>query len=505
MRNTAQEISVRYPARKKMGVLKVVVLAVSLLMLVQVGLYSAGASNTTKTPIKHLIILMMENHSFDNIFGKYGATSAGSMAREVTIPYNLISHPVSQPLKPVGSGNFSTPNPYEGYNNYHRDWNYGKMNGFLNGSGPSSLYYFTADQMALEWVLAQNYAMGDMYFSSTLSETLPNRLYSLAGFSPVVQDQISPPPYVPYNQTILSELDSHGVSWGYYLLDPSLGTYPLNYISGFGSKSQNIGSWQQFTQSVQSGSLPDVTWISPISGGASHYSEHPPDNILIGEIWLFNVIEMVMKSSLWSSTAIFVTYDEGGGYYDQVPPPQVGSTQLGFRVPFLVISPYAKEDYVSHTVLSHTSILGFIDYNWEMPPLNRLVSRSNVPLDLFNFNASYPDGKVARGPYQFNASFREFLTQTLYFNQSIVNSYRSVGFLFPAAFQYNVSSIPYPLQGESSFNLSQVTNEVYVPNNHSILFSLADVVYGTAVVSVVLATTAFFYLRWKKLMKSRRK
>ncbi len=503
MLNPSLEVPERPFAGKKMTLLKVVVLAVSLLMLVQLGLYSAGAPNNTKTPIKHLIILMMENHSFDNTFGRYGKTSAGNIASGVTIPYNLISHPVSQQLNPVGYGNFSTSNPYEGYTNYHEDWNDGKMNGFLNGSGPSSLYYFTADQMGLEWALAQNYAIGDMYFSSTLSETLPNRLYSLAGYSPVVQDQISPPPYLPYNQTVFSELDSYGVSWAYYLLYPSLGTYPLNYISGFGSKSQNIGSWQQFTQSVQHGSLPDVTWVSPIDGGASHYSEHPPDNILIGEIWLFNIIDMVMKSGLWNSTAIFVTYDEGGGYYDQVPPPQIGSTQLGFRVPFMVISPYAKEDYISHTVLSHTSILGFIDYNWKMPPLNRLVSQSNVPLDLFNFNVSYPNGNVARGPLQFNASFQEFLTQTLNFNESIANRFQSIGFLFPMAFQYNVSRAPYPLQGESSFNLSQVTNEVYVPNNHSILFSLADVVFGSAVVSVVLAATAFFYLRWKKRMESR--
>ena len=477
--------------------LKAFAVVLALFLLAEVSTSAYGNSDTTRTPIKHLIILMMENHSFDNLFGQYGNTSSGGIAGGVTLPYNLITQQASQGLTAVSPGYFSTADPYEGYYNYHQDWNNGQMNGFLNGSGPSSLYYFTADQMALQWAIAQNYAIGDMYFSSTLSETIPNRLYSLAGYTPVQQDQ-SPPPYIPYDKTIFSELDSYGVSWGYYFLNPSKSMTPLNFISGIGSEESNIGTWQDFQNSVRSATLPSVTWVSPIGGGAQYYSQHPPDNVLIGEVWLFNVIEMLMNSRLWNSSAIFVTYDEGGGYFDQVSPPTVSSTQLGFRVPFMVISPYAKEDYVSHTILSHTSILGFIDYNWEMPPLNQLVANSNLPLDVFNFNAVYPDGHITRGPYQFNSSFRRFLMSGLDFNVSLVESNQSIGDLFPTSFQYSLSSLGYPLQGESHFNLSQISSSYYTQTVKSFPATIEIAASLSAIPAVITGTLVYAHFRRKK-------
>ena len=113
----------------------------------------------------------------------------------------------------------------------------------------------------------------------------------------------------------------------------------------------------------------------PVGGGEPDVSQHPPQNVTDGELWLANVVNSVMQSPYWNSTAIFITYDEGGGYDDQVPPPVVDGTQLGFRVPFLVISPYAKEDYVSSTLLNHDSILAFIEYDWGLPALNRLCRK----------------------------------------------------------------------------------------------------------------------------------
>jgi len=471
---------------------KLMALLVVLIMIGETGLASASIQNNTKTPIKHLIILMMENHSFDNLFGVYGKTRSGNIANGVSIPYNLLSHPVTQNLTPVPTGSYSTSNPYEGYYNYHQDWNNGSMNGFLNGSGPSSLSYFGVNQTAIEWALAQNYGIGDMYFSSVLSETLPNRLYSLAGYSPVKQDQLSPPPYVLYNDTIFSELDSYGVSWAYYFLNPSIFRYPLNFIEGIGAKSSHIDSWNDFTNSVMSGSLPSVTWVSPVGGGAANFDQHPPSSILIGEIWLFNIVEMVMKSKIWNSTAIFVTYDEGGGYYDQVSPPSIGSLQLGFRVPFIVISPYAKENYVSNTVLTHTSILAFIDYNWGMPPLNPLVSVSNVPLDFFNFNISYANGDISRPPVQFNTSFGEFIRSSLDFNQNTVYQYNNIGSLFPMRFQFNLSKLPYSLQGSSNFSLSQVSSSYYVKADHPGTSIPPYLIYGMLILGVIVVSAVVF-------------
>lgn len=271
-------------------------------------IHSAQISNSqnTQTPIKHLVILMMENHSFDNLFGAYGKTGNGSLGQNVTIPINLISKPPSQALNAVPYGTFSTTDPVEGLTNYHTDWNNGSMNGFLNGSGPNSLFYYTVSQMGPEWYLAHQYSLGDMYFSNMLSETLPNRMYSLAGFSSVTQDQISPPPFAPYNQTIFSELDHHNVSWGYYFQNQYLGFYPLYYIYGITSHFSHIHTWGNFTNAVNTGSLPAVSWVSPVSGLAYGYSQHPPDNILAGEIWLFYMVHLIMTSKYWDNTGIIL-------------------------------------------------------------------------------------------------------------------------------------------------------------------------------------------------------
>src|SRR5208337_988231 len=122
--------------------------------------------------------------------------------------------------------------------------------------------------------------------------------------------------------------------------------------------------------------------------------EHPPSNVTAGELWTVSVVNAVMCSNYWQSSVIFIAYDEAGGYYDHVSPPQVLEINHGFdrplhgygeRVPLLVISPYARENYVSETLLNHMSILRFIDYNWNLIPLNGNVAKSNNMLDFFNF------------------------------------------------------------------------------------------------------------------------
>lgn len=429
---------------------------------------AASSSPNTQTPIKHLVILMMENHSFDNIFGTYGQLPNGSVASNVTLPVNLLTHKVSQNLTEVREGVFNTGDPYEGYSNYHADWNNGSMNGFMNGSGPDSLTYFTSAQMGLEWYLAHQYSLADMYFSSTLSETLPNRLYSLAGYSPVKADQLTPPPFVPYGQTIFHEMDSYNVTWNYYVRSPDLGYSPLDFVYGMTSHLHQLNSWGNFTNAVQNGTLPDVSWISPISGAAFGYSQHPPDNVLAGEIWMFYFVHLIMASKYWNSTAIMITYDEGGGYYDQVSPPLVGGHQLGFRVPFILISPYAKEDYVSSTVLSHTSILGFIDYNWGMPALNSFVLDSNLMLDMFDFNTPYANGTTMRSPLHLNSILVGLLPPNPSGSISLAGTFTNVSFLFPGTLQYNASALPYTNRGEGNISLGSVSSAVFVESNYGI-------------------------------------
>ncbi len=485
---------------------KRIFLAVALSAVILIGgLQLSVAAQPTQTPIKHLVIIMMENHSFDNLFGTYGRLQNGSMAPNLTVPYNLLVHNSAQNLIAVSNGTFKTGDPYEGYFNYHADWNNGSMNGFLNNSGPNSLRYFTSSQMGLEWYFAHQYSIADMYFSSTLSETLPNRLYSLAGFSPVKADQLTPPPYVPYDQTIFNEMDSYGVSWAYYLKTPVLGNYPLDFISGMSSHLSNIGTWGNFYNSVQNGTLPQVSWISPISGAAYGYSQHPPYNMLAGEIWMFYFIHLIMESRYWSNTAIMVTYDEGGGYYDQVAPPKVDGHQLGFRVPFILISPYAKENYVSNTIMSHTSILGFIDYNWNMPALNPLVSDSNLMLDMFNFNRPYTTGTAIRPPLNFTNGLLNMLPATPVDSLSLANAFTNVSDLYPGKLQYNISTLPYPEQGQGNTSISNLSGNVFVKNNYGFTpwYFNSFITVPSALIAISLAFYGSFRIVRKRIGKKK--
>ncbi|MCL6090996.1 MAG: alkaline phosphatase family protein [Candidatus Thermoplasmatota archaeon] len=478
------------------------VFVLALMILPMVSENTASNTDTTKTPIKHLIILMMENHSFDNLFGVYPNNPANNTTGQIIVPINLLSHPVNQNLTAVQNGSFQTSNPTEGYSNYHVDWNNGKMNNFLNGSGPSSMYYFTVNQMAIEWDLAQQFSLADMYFSSTLSETLPNRLYSLAGYSQVKQDQIFPTSYLPVSQTIFSEMSSHNVSWNYYFRNPSLGNYPLDFISGINKFSGNIAPWSSFTNSLQNGTLPDVSFVSMVSGGAYGYSQHPPDSVLPGQLMMLYITEQLMKSRYWNNSALIVTYDEGGGYYDQVAPPVTGGHQLGFRVPFILISPYAKEGYVSNTVMNHGSILAFIDYNWNLPALNYFVSKANLPLDLFNFNHTYSSGNVTRPPITFPDQVNRFLPTSMYFSPLDINSAPNLSSVFPLVPQIPYNSLPYNRTGSSDVNLSQFSSQVYVSSNfgYTPLYFQDHFLEGVSA-ALILAVIGIAYLQLRRKKK----
>lgn len=416
--------------------------ALLLAALVPVVAASHGAKGPA-TPIKHLIIVMMENHSFDNLFGVYPYLSQNLTANplNLTVPNNLIGTGYLNNLSAVPPAQNSTVNPVEGYSTYLNDWNHGLMNGFNNSSGPQSMSYFTASQMSLEWGLAQQFALGDMYFSSMLSMTIPNRLLSLAGTTPVNTDAL-PPPYLPFSSSIFGELNQYGISWAYYAPGGSLPPLPspLFFFQGISSSLNNISTISDFYTSLSGNTLPAVSWVMPVGVNSSANDQHPPQNVTYGEHWMLSVVNSVMNSTYWNSSAIMITYDEGGGYFDHVPPPVVGGHQLGFRVPFIVVSPFAKENYVSNTTLNHLSILAFIEYNWGLPSLNTFVSASNLPLDFFNFNRSYSSGSIARSP------------QTLS---------QSGG--FPLSPQYQFSSLPYSRTGSSSTNLTSLGWPLFVP------------------------------------------
>jgi phospholipase C len=366
----------------------------------------------TVTPFKHVIIVMQENHSFDNYFGTY-PTANGTLVSGVTWGLTRVNGIPEGVCAPYGGGcvaphlttSSSPVNPVEGQATYEAD--YAPNSNFANSSGPQSMVYFDYHSLAGYWDYAEEYGLADNYFAAALSQTTPNRLLLLAGDTPV-STNYGPPPYADYNATIFGQLDGAGVSWGYYdLINASENQaqfYPLNYISGLEGSKGEVRNISSLLNELGSGSrLPSVAFVNLL--GNLSLTEHPPFPPQAGEAQVISIVDAVMNSPYWDSTAVFLTWDEGGGFYDHVTPPSLYEIDHGFslpllvlgqRVPLLVISPYSKVNYVSHQQLSHLSLLHFVEFNWNLPSLNDHVARASLPMDFFNFTES-PRPKLLLG------------------------------------------------------------------------------------------------------------
>jgi phospholipase C len=239
-----------------------------------------------------------------------------------------------------------------------------------------------------------------------LGQKDPNRRYLFAATSMGMTNDIgsdasqdatlalSPP-----NGTIFNQLTSHGISWTNYsavisTTNESMNLYPTSDAT---YDSTHVESITQFVADARAGKLPSFTFIDPDYGNTS---QENPQNISKGETFLQTVVEAIGSSPLWRKTVLIVTYDEHGGYYDHVPPPVAlapdtvapvtspgeqaydGFRRYGFRVPSLVVSPYAKQDYVSHMVYDHTSVLAFLERKFNLPALTKRDANAN---DLFDF------------------------------------------------------------------------------------------------------------------------
>lgn len=451
---------------KRYIAIAVTIAVVAVMIMPVVSAQAASQSSGTRTPIKHVINIFLENHSFDNLFGIYPYdrySTNSSLSANLSTPLNLLGNrTLLSRLNEIPAGVFTTKDPNEGYVQYHIDWNHGKMNGFLNGSGPQSLTYYTAAQMAPEWDFAEQYGIADNYYAPQISESSPNHLYYLAGYSPVFNDY-GPPPYVPISQSIFGELSAYNVSWDFYINNTHEQFPDWEYLYGHGAYSSHLQSWNRFLNESANGTLPSVSYLFSQGTGDT---QGPPDNMLNGEEWLLYVVDSIENSPLWNSTAIFITYDEFGGYYDQVSPPVLDGVQLGFRIPLIVISPFAKEDYISSTEMTHTSLLAFIDYNWNMPALNQLVSVSNIPIDFFYFEKGTSGEYITRNPVQFNATSGFPVPESIHFNPVTSTSGFNFSRIFPMTPQIAFGNLPYAKNGSSHLNLSSIGAGIYNKENY---------------------------------------
>jgi phospholipase C len=353
----------------------------------------------TLPEIEHVIILMMENHSFDNYFG--------ALNSHIGFP---LHNGAIRAANPDGNGNlvhaFHMPSacqldghPSQSWNASHIAFGGGRNDGFVLGSGPVAMGYWTADDIPFYYGLARTFPVASRWFCSTLCQTYPNRRFLMAGtaagiISTAVSSLTAPP---PPNGNIFDRLDAHGIAWRNYHSDLPSVAILLNYAQQNTSKLVPIA---QFYTDAAAGTLPAVSLVDPPF--ASQGSEENPDDIRVGEQFASQVITAVLAGPGWSKTLLVWLYDEHGGYYDHVRPPRAvapddippnlppgsqpgGYDRYGFRVPAVIVSPYAKAHHVSHRIHDHTSILKFIERKWNIGALTYRDANADDLFDCLNF------------------------------------------------------------------------------------------------------------------------
>jgi phospholipase C len=361
-------------------------------------------------PIDHVIVLMQENRSFDHYFGqlrRYDPTLDVEPAPPDASNPNP-SDPGAPPIQRFHQTQLcETTDLDHSWNGTHEQWNDGAMDGFTktnvapgDPTGSRTMGYYDENDLPFYYALYSTFAIGDRYFSSLMGPTQPNRFYLYAGTSFGRTVNGLPPSGSEFSQpSLFNLLDQAGVSWKVY-------SSQIAYVNFFayvrGHSAGRLTTIAQYYADAAQGTLPQVAFIDPAFGGARDVEsdEHPPANVQAGQKFVADVINALLQSPNWPSSSLFLTYDEHGGYYDHVPPPEAvppddleptGASgafdRYGIRVPFAAVSPFAKQHFVSHAVYDHTSILRFIERRFGLPPLGARDAAADPMLDLFDFQS----------------------------------------------------------------------------------------------------------------------
>lgn len=326
--------------------------------------------------IQSVVIVLQENHTFDNYFGPY-PDADGDAGKAYCLPESSGS---SVCISPYHDPSLTPVDMIHSWTSAHADFDSGKMDGFVYSEGnKETMGYYDGEDLNRYWRAAGSYVLCDRYFTSVMSESAPNHLYLVAGTAGGLLDDNVPttlsfPP-------IFQQLDLAGVSWKVYS-DTSTWFQNFAYVQGAPSAKANFKSAASFAADVKAGTLNSVSWIIGAPGG----DEHPPADIQTGEASVADgIVNVVGASPYWPSSTIFVTWDCYGGFFDHVPPPQVDQYGYGFRVPCLVVSPYAKTGFIDGTVNDHTSILKFVETRFGLSPLSTRDAAANSFLEAFDF------------------------------------------------------------------------------------------------------------------------
>ena len=388
-------------SRTGLVVIASAILVVSVLLLALTSPVAGPKVPVAATPIEHVVEVMMENHAFDNLLGTFPGTNGFP-------PNASVPNGEGGNVSPYWIDGDTTPDLPHDRASEIADLDEGRMDGFVeqmekyNASAPDTpMGYYNASEIGGYWALAHEFVLCDMYFQSVMGPTVPNRLYAMAGSSAGITSDSIPSGGVDLT-TIFDQLSSTGLSWRYFYATGEGPPIPLFLapLRVTPSEVRSVVPMGNLLPTIEAGALPAVTFVDP--EGSDTYSEHPPQDIAVGEDWSLSIIDAIEASPIWNSTAIFLTWDEGGGFYDSVVPPVVDGLGDGFRVPMLVVSPFTEGGGIRSTTFDHTSVLKFIDQNWGLPYLDSRVAETNSLGEVFDFNGTRTESASAPadGPAQ---------------------------------------------------------------------------------------------------------
>lgn len=370
--------------------------------------------------IQHVVFIVKENHTFDNYFGAFPGVNGATTG---LVKVNGVDQVI--PLNPA----VDQPAGYcHRWTCAHKDYDGGAMDAFnlssSNCSAPPYMCYQLASQSFIPnyWSLAQQYVLDDNAFSSLEGPSFPNHLFTVAaGSGPDIPRSVTSNPNdkfgLPWGcdapagttvklkngskvfpcfsfTTLADEMESAGVSWKYYAPPSTDKGYVWSTLDAFSQIrntslwSSNVVDWTNFVTDAQNGNLPAFSWLTaPFID-----SEHPSATTCTGENWTIQQINAVMSGPDWSSTVIVLTWDDFGGFYDHVTPPSVDKLGYGFRVPFMVISPYAHvngnpdNSHVDHTQLEFSSVIQFAEQVFNLPSLGRRDATAGDLMSALDFS-----------------------------------------------------------------------------------------------------------------------
>jgi phospholipase C len=380
----------------------------------------SSAHRAATSPIQHIVVIIQENRTFDNLFMNYpgadtqrfGFTHKDKQVTLVPVPLyqqHDIAHQPTDCYKAFDRGQM------DGFDLEHPG-RFASPRGHTVGLLPYQ--YTIQSDVQPYWDLAAQSTLGDRNFQTNCGPTFPAHQFLIAGQSGILTNPLGEgawgcdskgkhPPCFDYN-TLGDEMDHAGLSWRYYFYGgvqtPGVwAAYDAIRHIRFGPDWTNGDQSSPETNFLtdigsQTCTLPKLTWLTPSRANSDH-AGGPAANGDHGPAWVATVVNALAASPCWTGTAVLVTWDDWGGWFDHVPPPQVDSAGLGMRVPLIVAGPYAKPGYVSHVQHEFGSILNFIEETFVLPSMGTATEQRSDDLnDCFTFGRSHRFSPIPHGP-----------------------------------------------------------------------------------------------------------